>query len=166
LLQSSELNDFQNYAEDLKLEIVKSKTKIVPFRFYFDFPFDDKVRDILLVGKAPPALLSDVKKLAGNIKLEGDCNVAKNEFCLKVDNGVAKVERVQKLLKSAKILFAAKFVEEFEGGAQASDKDLDMKAAARRVASIDQRIRSVLDYVVDKKLLSPVLALRGAEPYH
>jgi len=159
MLETSELKDFKKYIADLKTEVIKSKTKIVPFRFFFDFPFDGSKRDLLLVGKTPPAILKEVKKLAGKIKLEGDCQVADNQLRMKVDSGVAKVARVQKLLKAAQIKVQAIFVDDFEEGAQKPQNDFDKKAAAQRLVSITKRIKTIHNYIADKSELSPVLAM-------
>ena len=158
MLEMNELKDFDKYSADLKVEMIKSKTKIVPFRFFFDFPFNGSKDDILLVGKTPPAMIKDVKKLASGLKLEGDCQLADNQFFMKVENGSAKVERVQKLLKAAKIKFQAQIVEEFANGAQEAQDDFDKKAALRRLASITERISKINAYIADKSELAPVLS--------
>ena len=57
MLQVEDIRDFNKYASDLRIEIVKSKTKIVPFRYLFDFDFSTGKKDILLAGKCPPKVL-------------------------------------------------------------------------------------------------------------
>ena len=139
MLQVEDIRDFNKYAADLRIEIVKSKTKIVPFRYLFDFDFATGKKDILLVGKCPPKTLKEVKKACGTIKSEGECRLVDGEIRLKAEAGKLNAIRIQKLFKDAKINFSPIIVESFESGVRDAQAEKETVIMGQRLGKIITR---------------------------
>ena len=131
MLPAEELSDIKKYAAALKTEIVKSKTKIAAFRFYYDYEFADGTKsDLVLVGKTPPATLKAAKEVCRAPKAEGECRLVKGDLKIKVEAGNLRIAKLIKALKSHKIKYPPIEVENFAGTALA-DQNRRQKAIDR-----------------------------------
>lgn len=151
------LADFDKYKVELKLDLVKSKTKIADFRMYHACPFDAGGKhDLLLVGKTKPDVLKAAKKKAGAVKAAGSCRYVDGKIRLKVTDGALKLDKVGKLFREAGIKFDVEEVAEFEGGAEAAQVELETKAHKTRLGRMQERFIAIRDDVEDQDALRKV----------
>jgi hypothetical protein len=144
MLPIEELRDFKKYQAALRTEIIKSKSKIMPFRYLWDFTYGgDGKQDILVVGKTAPAVLKDIKKECGIIKVEGECRLVGSQLRFKTDGGEINETRLKKLLKAAKIKFEYSLVASFEDGAGEAQHTRIFAESSSRLVDLSNRLAKV-----------------------
>ena len=146
MLPAGEIKQFKNVQNALKVEIIKAKTRILPFRFFFDYRFEDVgKRDFLLIGKTAPDTLKALKAACGPVKAEGECRLVDGELRLRTEGGTLNTIRLKRFLKEAKIKFSAAEVEDFEGGAGAAQHARVVQESQRRLVDLSNRLARVRD---------------------
>jgi hypothetical protein len=61
---------FNDYKAELRTAAVKAKASALPFRYVKEFQFDSVKKPLLLIGKLPPALLTELKDNASTAKIK------------------------------------------------------------------------------------------------
>ncbi|MEM6619883.1 MAG: hypothetical protein AAF631_11365 [Pseudomonadota bacterium] len=144
MLPEADLADLKKVQAALKTEIIKAKSKIVPWRFYFDHDFGtDGKKDLIVVGKTPPATLKALKSGTGKVRAEGECRLIGDELRLKDDSGALdgpKLTKLKKALKEYKIKVIPTVVEDFEGGAGAAEHARVLAESKRKLVLFSNRV--------------------------
>jgi len=157
---------FNDYKAELKTATVKSKASALPFRYVKEFQFDSVKKPLLLIGKLPPALLTELKENASTVKIkaQGLCRLVGESLEFEVDKGSLEEDDAGRALSAAGVARTPKVVAKLSDGSSAKARELDKSDLVRRLGGLETRLEklpSSTPVPVTKALQALVLKLRS-----
>lgn len=144
MLPETEIKDFAKVTDALRTEIIRSKSRILPFRYFYGHSYDgSSQKNILVIGKTPPATLKAIKKGGAKIKAEGEARLVGKELRLLSESEV-NMARLTKFFKEAKLKFSIAQVNSFEGDSGDKHHALILAQSKQRFADFKNRLEKLV----------------------